>query len=167
MSEPKIKTKQFIYRNSLRWLDQRRGLLSCPDKPDIKIATPPEFKGHSGIWTPEELFVASVNTCIMTTFLHFADKQGLKFLRYESDAEGILEKAEDKFTPPLRAGAGFMFSKIIVKPKILVNSNNEVEKAKNLIELSSQHCLISNSIKSEVILEANIGARDGVRDGQL
>lgn len=157
MSEPKIKTKQFIYRNSLRWLDQRRGLLSCPDKPDIKIATPPEFKGHSGIWTPEELFIASVNTCIMTTFLHFADKQGLKFLGYESDAEGILEKVEDKF----------MFSKIIVKPKILVNSNNEVEKAKNLIELSSQHCLISNSIKSEVILEANIGARDGVRDGQL
>ena len=157
MSEPKIKTKQFIYRNSLRWLDQRRGLLSCPDKPDIKIATPPEFKGHSGIWTPEELFIASVNTCIMTTFLHFADKQGLKFLGYESDAEGILEKVEDKF----------MFSKIIVKPKILVNSNNEVKKAKNLIELSSQHCLISNSIKSEVILEANIGAREGVRDGQL
>ena len=146
MPDPKIKTKQFVYRNSLRWLGERQGLLSCPDKPDIKIATPPEFKGHVGIWTPEELFVASVNTCIMTTFLHFANKQDLKPLAYESDAEGILEKVEDKF----------MFSKITVKPKILVNSNIEIEKAKNLIELSSRHCLISNSIQSEVILEANI-----------
>ena len=140
MSEPKIKTKQFIYRNSLTWLGQRKGLLSCSDKPDIKIATPPEFKGHSGIWTPEELFVASVNTCIMTTFLHFCDKQDLKLLGYESDAKGILERIEDKF----------MFSKIIVKPKILVNSNNEVKKAQNLIEFTKQHCLISNSIKAEV-----------------
>ena len=146
MSEPKIKTKQFAYRNSLRWLGERRGLFSCSDKPDIEIATPPEFKGHAGIWTPEELFVASVNTCIMTTFLHFANKQDLKLLGYESDVEGILEKVEDKF----------IFSKITVKPEILVNSNSEIEKAKNLIELSSRHCLISNSIKSEVILEANI-----------
>ena len=151
MSDPKITTKQFIYRNSLRWLGERKGLLSCPDKPDIEIATPPEFKGHAGIWTPEELFVASVNTCIMTTFLHYVQKQALELLSYGSNAEGILEKVEDKF----------MFSKIIVKSKILVNSNSEIEKAKNLIEFSSQHCLISNSIKSEVILEANIGARDG------
>jgi len=151
MSEPKIKTKQFIYRNSLRWLGEKRGLLFYPDKPDIEIATPPEFKGHPGIWTPEELFVASVNTCIMTTFLHFADKQDVEFLSYESDAEGTLETIENKFR----------FSKIVVKPKILVNSGSEVQKVKNLIEFSKQHCLISNSIKSEVILEANVEVRDG------
>ena len=151
MSEPKIKTKQFIYRNSLKWQGEKRGLLSCLNKPDIQIATPPEFKGHPGIWTPEELFVASVNTCIMTTFLHYADKEGLEFLSYESDAEGIMERMEDKF----------MFYKIIVKPRILVNSNSEVEKAKNLIEFSKQHCLISNSIKSEVVLQAEVEAGDG------
>ena len=151
MSEPKIKSRQFIYRNSLRWQGQRKGLLSCPDKPDIEIATPPEFKGHVGIWTPEELFVASVNTCIMTTFLHYADKQGVGFLSYESDAEGILEKVADRF----------MFSKIIIKPRLLVNSNSELEKVKGLIEFAKQHCLISSSIRAEVILEVNIGARDG------
>ncbi len=151
MSEPKIKTKQFIYRNSLKWLREKRGLLSSVAKPDIEIATPPEFKGHPGIWTPEELFVASVNTCIMTTFLYYALKQNLGFISYESDAEGLLEKVEDKF----------MFSKIVVKCKILVNSDSEVEKAKNLIESSKQHCLISNSIKSEVIVQTDIEVSDG------
>lgn len=149
MPEPKIKTKQFIYRNSLRWQSERRGLLLSLGKPDIKIATPPEFKGHPGIWTPEDLFIASVNTCIMTTFLHYAQKQGLELLGYESDAEGSLEKLEDKF----------MFSKIIVKPKILVNSNSEVEKAKDLIKLSEKSCLISNSIKSKVEVIPEIKTR--------
>ena len=151
MSEPKIKTKQFTYRNSLRWLGEKRGLLSCPSKPDIEVATPPEFKGHPGIWTPEELFVASINTCIMTTFLYYANKEGLEFLSYQSDAEGILERIDNKF----------MFSQIVVKPRISVNSDSEVQKIKNLIEFSKQHCLISNSIKSEVILKVNVQVRDG------
>ena len=151
MSEPKIKTKQFTYRNSLKWQCEKRGLLSSPNKPEIEIATPPEFKGHLGFWTPEDLFVASVNICIMTTFLHFADKQGVEFLSYESDAEGTLETIENQFR----------FSKIVVKPRILVNSDSEIQKAKNLIEFTKQYCLISNSIKSEVILGANVEAKDG------
>ena len=63
----------------------------------------------------------------------------------------ILEKIENKF----------MFSQIVVEPRILVSSNSETQKVKNLIEFSKQHCLISNSIKSEVILEANVEVRDG------
>lgn len=150
MPELNIRTKQFIYRNSLKWQGQKRGLLSCLTKPDIEISTPPEFKGNPGTWTPEDLFVASINTCIMTTFLHHADKQRINFFSYTSDAEGVLERLGDKF----------MFSKIIVRPEILVNSNDECEKVKSLIEFSKQRCLISNSIKSEVILEVKVRLRD-------
>ena len=148
MSEVKIKTKQFIYSNSLRWLGEKRGLLSSPNKPDIEIATPPEFKGHSGFWTPEELFVASVNTCIMTTFLHYADKEGLEFLSYQSDAEGILERVENQF----------IFSAIKIRPRVLVSTDEDVKRAEELIGLSEKNCLISNSIKSkvEVIPEVKI-----------
>jgi organic hydroperoxide reductase OsmC/OhrA len=140
MPEPKIKLEHFVYRNSLKWLGQRRGLLSSGGKPDIEIATPLEFKGHPGIWTPEDLFVASLNTCIMTTFLHFADKQGLEFLRYESDAVGILEKVENKF----------MISMIEIKPKISVKQDADIQGVEKLIELCERNCVISNSIKSKV-----------------
>ena len=146
MPKLKIKTKQFIYRNSLRWLGERRGLLTSSGKPDIEIATPPEFKGHPGIWTPEELFVASVNTCIMTTFLYYADKQGVGFLSYESDAEGVLEKV----------GARFMFSEIKVRPGISVKSESQTERIKELIALSEENCLISHSIKSKVIVISEV-----------
>ncbi len=149
MPEPKIRINQFIYRNSLKWQGERRGLLSSFAKPDIEVATPPEFKGHQGIWTPEELFVASVNTCIMTTFLYYIDKEELEFLSYESDAEGILEKVENKF----------MISTIKIKPKILVKQDADIQKVEKLIELCERSCLISNSIKSKVKVTPEIKTR--------
>ena len=146
MGEVKTKHKNFIYSNRLRWIEKRIGELSQSDKPPIRIATPPEFQGHPGVWTPEDLFVASVNSCIMTTFLYYAYKEKLDFLSYQSEAEGVLENVEGKF----------MFSSIKVYPKIQVTSDSDVARAKELIELSDRKCLISNSIKSEVVVTAEV-----------
>lgn len=145
----KPKTKKFIYRTKVYWVKEKKGVLSSIGKPDIEVAVPPEFRGHEGIWTPEDLFVASVNICIKTTFLHYAQRNSFEFLSYESEAEGILEKVENQF----------MFTEIKIRPKIVVASNGQIEKAKELIALSEKNCLISNSIKSkvEVMPEIKIG----------
>jgi len=140
MTEVKIKSKKFIYKNSISWQGERKGLLFAVDRPDIEVATPPEFRGHSEIWTPEDLFVASVNSCIMTTFLYYAEKQGLEFVSYTSEAEGVLEYREGRL----------IFSEIKVKPSVFVKQDSDIQKAKDIIELSKKNCLISNSIKCEV-----------------
>ena len=140
MGDVKLKSKKFIYRTKVSWVREKRGILSSAGKPDIEVAVPPEFGGHENIWTPEELFVASVNICIKTTFLYYARRNNLEFLSYESEAEGILERAEN----------GFMFTEIKIIPKIVITLSSQIEKAKELIELSEKNCLISNSIKSKV-----------------
>lgn len=142
----KIRDKKFVYKTTVTWREEKKGFLCSFGKETIEISTPPEFKGHEGLWTPEDLFVASVNVCIKTTFLHYAAKNNLEFLSYESDAEGILERAENKF----------MFSEIKVSPKIVVTSSDKIEKAKELVKLAEENCLISNSIKSKVIVEPEI-----------
>ncbi|MBN1353783.1 MAG: OsmC family protein [Candidatus Omnitrophica bacterium] len=146
MGNSKRINRRFIYRTEVSWTEEKKGILCSPGKPSIEVATPPEFKGHEGMWTPEELFVASVNICIKTTFLHYARKSDFKFLSYESGAEGILENT----------GGQFMFSLIKVRPRIKVGSESQIEKAKELIELSEKNCLISNSIKSKVEVEPEI-----------
>ena len=140
MSEIGVKPRGFVYRINLKWTESKKGVLSSPGKPKIEVATPPDFRGHPGIWSPEELFVASVNVCIMTTFLYYAQRENVKFLSYESSAEGVLEKSE----------RGLAFTSIKVIPKITVRLINDIEKIKNLIYLSEKNCLISNSIKSKV-----------------
>ena len=81
---------------------------------------------------------------------YYAEKESLEFLSYETEAEGILERVENKF----------MFSEIKVMPKIAVTSSNQIEKAKGLIELAEKNCLISNSIVCKVIVYPEIKIKE-------
>ncbi len=141
-----VRSKVYTYRTAVKWTEQKKGTITCAGKPEIQVATPPEFKGHEGIWSPEDLFVASVNVCVMTTFLSFAERAGLAFLSYESEAEGRLELVEGKF----------QVTAIALRPRIMLQPGGDSTKAKELIEKAEANCLISNSIKTRVSLEATI-----------
>lgn len=141
-----VRGKVYTYQTTVKWTDQRKGIISCAGKPTVEVATPPEFKGHEGIWSPEDLFVASANICVMTTFLAVAERAGLAFSSYESTAEGRLELVEGKF----------QFTAITIKPTITLKAGADPAKAKELIEKAEANCLISNSMKARVHLEAII-----------
>ncbi len=136
------KPKVYLYHTAVKWTEQRKGLISCAGKPDVLVATPPEFKGHDGIWSPEDLFVAAANICLMTTFLSVAERAGLVFASYESEAEGKLELVDGKF----------QFTAITLKPVITLPAGGDAAKAKELIEKAEANCLISNSMKAHVTL---------------
>lgn len=137
-----------IYSVNLKWESGRKGIMSSPELPTIiEVATPPEFeKGMPNIWSPEHLFTAAVISCFMTTFLAIAGYSKLDFLTFDCNAEGILEKIEGKY----------LMTKIILKPTLTISDLNKIEKAQRVLELSEKACLISNSIKSEVILKPTI-----------
>ena len=118
------KPKVYLYHTAVKWTEQRKGVISCAGKPDVQVATPPEFKGHDGIWSPEDLFVASANICLMTTFLSVAERAGLAFTSYESEAEGKLELVDGKF----------QFTAITLKPVITLPAGGDAAKAQELIE---------------------------------
>lgn len=141
-----VRSKVYFYQTSVKWTEQRKGTISCAGKPDVQVATPPEFKGHENIWSPEDLFVASANVCLMTTFLAVADRAGLAFSSYESTAEGRLEIVEGKF----------QFTAITIRPSIILQPGGDPARAKELIEKAEHNCLISNSMKAKVTLEATI-----------
>ncbi len=143
---PKMKYKTFTYRTQLKWLENRSGTLSGEQKPDLRVASPPEFKGEAGVWSPEELFVASVDVCTMTTFLAFAKRLQIPLVSYTSMAEGVLEFVD----------GGYKFTKVILRPTILVSSSEAVEQARRTLHDAHTSCLITNSIFAEVIAEPSI-----------
>jgi organic hydroperoxide reductase OsmC/OhrA len=65
----KGKPMKYLYQTHLRWTGEKKGRLSSKGKPDIEVACPPEFGGHPDIWSPEDLFLSSVEVCTMTTFI--------------------------------------------------------------------------------------------------
>lgn len=141
-----VRTKIYIYRTSLKWTERKMGMLSSPGKPNVQVSTPPEFKGHEGIWSPEDLFVASVNVCVMSTFLALAERAGLAFSSYESDAEGRVELVEGKL----------QVTSVTLTPRITISSREDVDKAKELLTKVESNCLISNSVKTHVTMHATV-----------
>jgi organic hydroperoxide reductase OsmC/OhrA len=139
--------EKHVYGTSLRWDSQRRATLSSAGLPDITVATPPEFPGgHPRIWSPEHLFVAAAEACLMTTFLAIAENSKLEYTAYTSRAEGILEKADQ----------GFMITRITLRPRIVITDAAARDRAIRIIEKAEQHCLISKSMKTVVTLEAEV-----------
>ena len=132
--------KSFRYKAKTTWTSARRGLLSAVEKPDIVVGSPPEFKGEPDVWTPEELLVGSVNTCIMLTFLSLAQARGLTPAAYESEAEGLLENVEGKYR----------LTEVTVRPNITVKGEVELERAREIMGRAEGECFISNSVKSKV-----------------
>ena len=138
---------KYFYTTEVEWTGERHGDLRAPVLPNLQVDAPPEFKGHEGAWTPEHLFVASVNSCFMTTFLAIAENSKLEFVSFSADAKGKLEKLE---------GQGFIMTEVILRPKLLISHARDVERASRILEKAEKHCLISNSIKAETKLESEI-----------
>ncbi len=140
-------SEKHTYTTAVEWTKERRAALSSRGLPTIEVATPPNFPGgHEGIWSPEHLYTAAAEVCLMTTFLSFAERANLEFLSYKSEADGILDKVEKSL----------LMTRIHIKPTITVASEADRAEALKLIERAERYCLISNSIKSEVTIEPTV-----------
>ncbi len=136
------------YNVNLKWISDRKGEISSPElDTKIEVATPPQFpKGMEGIWSPEHLFTAAVNSCFMTTFLSIAENSRLEFSSFTCEGSGILDQVEGKF----------LMTEITLKPFLTLSNEKDKEKAERILQKSEAVCLISNSITSKVILQTTL-----------
>lgn len=138
------------YKTTVEWKEGRIGELSSDGFPSIKVATPPEFKkGVPNIWSPEHLFVASINICLMTTFLAIAENSNLDYNSFTSEATGKLEKIDGTI----------MISEVELKPKVEVKLEKDKERALRILDKSEKNCLISNSVKTKTILNPQVSVQ--------
>jgi peroxiredoxin-like protein len=140
------------YNVDVNWNAERKGTMCSPELSQesgicIEVATPPEFpKGMPGIWSPEHLFTAAVSSCLMTTFLSIAENSKLSFTHFSCKSKGKLEQVEGKF----------MMSEILLEPTVTIVDEKDRERAERILQKSEAACLISNSIKSKVTMQATI-----------
>lgn len=136
------------YPVNLSWTDTRRGELSSPSLTDkITVATPPEFPGGiAGVWSPEHLFVAAINGCLMTTFLAIAANSKLDYLSFDCSANGKLEQVDGKFR----------ITEVELRPVVTVADAAQAERTTRVLQKAEANCLISNSVNSKVTMIADV-----------
>ncbi len=143
-----------IYNVRVQWNQDRKGMMCSPELNTptaeggcIEVATPPEFpKGIAGIWSPEHLFTAAVSSCLMTTFLAIAENSKLAFTSFTCDSKGKLEQIDGKF----------LMTEVLLEPTLTIQDEKDRERAERVLTKAEAACLISNSIKSTVIMKPKI-----------
>ena len=131
------------YKNKVVWDKKKEGITEWVGKARLRTGAPPEFQGSKDVVSPEEFFVASINICIMTTFLYFSKKLDIGLVSYKSESSGKVEKDEK----------GYRFTNIIIKP-IIVAKNTE--KAMKALKLAEKYCLISRSVNVNIEVKPEI-----------
>ena len=138
------------YKVSVTWMQNREGTAQAQDvREQLFFSAPPEFGGQPGLWSPETLLVLSAASCFLSTFLFFVEREKLTLIGYHSDAEGHLERVP---------GAGFRFAEIVLRPLVVVEGDEAVEVARRLLEKAERACIVANSLKVPVRVEAQVEA---------
>lgn len=136
------------YNVNIEWNSDRKGTMSSPELNNtMEVATPPNFpKGMEGIWSPEHLFTAAVAGCLMTTFLSIAENSKLDFVSFKLESKGILEQIDGKF----------LMTCVELYPVVIIQEEKDRARAERILQKSEAACLISNSVKAKVEMQAVI-----------
>jgi len=134
----------YFYDTQVHWNGQRRGSLRASGLPELAMSTPPEFKGEPGLWTPEHLFVAAAEFCLMATFIGISEISKLAVAGYRSKARGRLDKPE---------GKGLMFTEIVISPVVELDRLEDIPQAQRVMAKAENSCLVANSMLTHVRVE--------------
>ena len=149
-----------MFEIRIDWLDDTRGIITSNEVKDtVHVAIPPAFGGTEDQWSPEHLFLGSIASCFMTTYLVLSRKMRFDISRLECQAIGHIERVE---------GVGYTFVSIDLYPKISVGDENLRSKALAALQKTKQHCLVSNAVRArivyhpELIVQTNDGHQQGM-----
>ncbi len=145
-------SQTYTYHTSVTWKGEHRGHLKMGNGPEMDFSAPPDAQGFAGVLTPEDAFVAAVNTCIMMMFLWSCERLKIRLLTYECLAVG---------TKLIELDHTEIFTQIKLSPAIRVMADqaagtkieNRIQRA---LKAAQKYSLVANSIKSEVIIEPTI-----------
>jgi organic hydroperoxide reductase OsmC/OhrA len=121
-------------------------LVNSGQLPTIDTAPPPQFDGPGGVWSPEILLCASLADCFVLTFRALSRMARLEWLHVEARVEGLLERIE-------RVS---QFTRFTTHAKLVVPPGTDPEKARSMLARAEHECLISNSVRGERMLHAEV-----------
>lgn len=110
----------------------------------------PDYKGDADRVDPEAMFVASLSSCHMLTFLALAAKKRLVVESYTDEASGVLGKLDGE------SGASKMaVTQVTLRPKIVFSGDDRPDEdtVEAMHEKAHEYCFIANSVTTRIDVE--------------
>jgi organic hydroperoxide reductase OsmC/OhrA len=141
--------KAYDFPVGVRWLSGRRTVVSVPGKDDLEVATPPEFRGGiEGVWSPEDLLVASIGSCFAVTLAGVAERRAIPLRSLDVDATGHVTNRDD---------GPFGFTAVVLRVAVETEMGFEHD-VRDAVEVAELGCLVANSVDFPVRVELHVHA---------
>jgi organic hydroperoxide reductase OsmC/OhrA len=139
--------KKFEFPVDVTWLEGRLTCASVAGKPDLEVATPPEFKhGIPGVWSPEDLLVGSVASCFAVTLLAVAERRQVPVRQLEVGGIGEVTQRPD---------GRFGFTEVVLEVRLRTDPGFETE-AIAAVDAAELGCLIAASVDFRIRIELDL-----------
>jgi organic hydroperoxide reductase OsmC/OhrA len=116
--------------------------------PSLATAPPAQFGGPGDQWSPETLLVAAAADCLILTFRAMARASNLPWLDLDCRAEGVLDRAEGVTR----------FTELHLHARLTLPAGGDVARGQRVLEKAEKGCLVTNSLKFEPTLTADVVA---------
>jgi uncharacterized OsmC-like protein len=145
-------SKTAVYDTTVSWKGEHWGHIVMGNGPEMAFSAPPDAEGHAGVLTPEDAYVAAINSCIMMMFIWAAKRFKLDLRSYTCYAEG---------TKLIQIDRTELFTDVTLWPQITVGVHGQEKDAverrvRRALSSAEKYSLIANSVKSEIIIEPTI-----------
>ena len=142
------RTKTFEYTVALRREQGRVAVLESGDRPAVVTAPPGDFQeGDDARWSPEHLFLASLESCTMLSYLSHAEHNGVEVRDYTAEIEGtVMRRVED---------GRYAFVFVRHRPRVVVAAGQR-EAARALVGKAERDCFISASTTAELQVDWDV-----------
>jgi organic hydroperoxide reductase OsmC/OhrA len=135
-----------IYTTEVHWIAGHEGEVLMGNGPRLPFSAPPDAHGMAGVLTPEDAFVAAVNSCVMLMFLWACERLKIDLVAYDCHAAG---------TKHIELDHTEIFSRVLLQPRITVRGTDR-SRVERALQSARKYSLIANSIKGAVEIEPEI-----------
>jgi organic hydroperoxide reductase OsmC/OhrA len=128
-----------------------RARVDAPPRPSLHGGPSSELDGDYATWSPEYLVLSSLGICMLTTFEALAARDGIEIVDWNATVNGTVERTPE----------GLMFTSIVLGIDMAISGC--VERVSQTLEDAKQYCLVLNSLRVPVVIEAEIRTPDGAQ----
>ena len=136
----------------------RKYRVQIEGKPDLPGSADPVFRGDSDRYNPEDLFVASISSCHLLTYLALCPRHKISVVAYEDNAIGTLVLSPD---------GGGRFESVTLRPTVTIAAGGDEKRALDLHDTAHDLCFIAASVSVPVLHEPQIRVAQASKPAQI
>lgn len=114
--------------------------------PTLSVMPPSEFGGPGDQWSPEDLLMAALSSCLVLSFKAIVKASKLEWQSIKVNVSGELDKVERVVK----------FTRVTINARLTIPSGGDIEKARSLLQKAEASCFVSNSLNAELQFEPEV-----------